>query len=100
MRTSLATLVVLFAAAAPAAESPKLKLLFLGDAGPHQPAARYRQLQPVFAARNVELTYTDRLADLNPDTLGKYDGMMVLANHVRFTSPVQYKELLEYISSG
>src|SRR5687767_6887826 len=100
MRTSLASLVVLFAAAAPAAEPPKLKLLFLGDAGHHQPAARFRQLRPVFAARNIELTYTDKLADLNPGTLGKYDGLMVFANHERFTSPDQEKALLDYVASG
>jgi putative membrane-bound dehydrogenase-like protein len=100
MRTTLGTLFVLFAAAAPAAEPPKLTILFLGDNGHHQPAARFRQLQPVFAARNIELTYTDKLADLNPDTLGKYDGLMVYANHERFTSPEQEKALLEYVASG
>jgi len=100
MRTSLATLVVLFAAVAPAAEPPKLKLLFLGDAGHHLPAARYRQLQPVFAARNIDLTYSDKLADLNPGTLGQYDGLVVFANHERFTSPDQEKALLDYVASG
>ena len=54
----------------------------------------------MFAARNVELTYTDKLADLNPDTLGKYDGLMVFANHERFTSPDQEKALLDYVASG
>jgi putative membrane-bound dehydrogenase-like protein len=93
-------LVVLVAAAAPAAEPPKLKLLFLGDAGHHQPAARFRQLQPVFAARGIELTYTDKLADLNPATLGNYDGLLVFANHERFASPDQEKALLDYVTSG
>ncbi|HET6574237.1 MAG TPA: PVC-type heme-binding CxxCH protein, partial [Fimbriiglobus sp.] len=100
MRTTLASLVVLFAAAASAAEPPKLKLLFLGDSGHHQPAARFRQLQPVFAARNIALTYTDKLADLNSKTLNQYDGLMVFANHERFTSPDQEKALLDYVASG
>src|SRR4051812_46941411 len=96
---SFAALTV-FAAASPAAEPPKLKVLFLGDNGHHQPAARFRQLQPVFAARNIELTYTDQLADLNPDTLGKFDGLMVYANHERFTAPAQEKALLDFVASG
>ncbi len=102
MRTSLGTFLafVLFAAAAPAAEPPRLKVLFLGDNGHHQPAARFRQLQPVFAARNIELTYTDKLADLNPETLGKYDGLMIYANHERFTDPAQEKALLDFVASG
>ncbi len=102
MRTSLGTFLafVLFAAAAPAADPPRLKVLFLGDNGHHQPAARFRQLQPVFAARNIELTYTDKLADLNPETLGKYDGLMIYANHERFTDPAQEKALLDFVASG
>jgi putative membrane-bound dehydrogenase-like protein len=100
MRTVLATLLVLAAAAAPAAEPPKLKLLFLGDNGHHQPAARFRQLQPVFAARNIALTYTDELSVLKPATLNQYDGLMVFANHERFTSPDQEKALLDYVASG
>jgi uncharacterized protein len=79
---------------------PPLSVLFLGDSGHHLPAARFRQLQPVFAARGITLTYTDKLADLNPDTLGKYAGLMVFANHARFESPDQEKALLDFVASG
>jgi putative membrane-bound dehydrogenase-like protein len=82
-----------------AAEPPKLKLLFLGDGGHHQPAARFKQLQPVFAARNIEVTYSDKLDDLNAKTLAAYDGLMIYANHDRI-APAQEKALLEYVESG
>ncbi|OWK38016.1 PVC-type heme-binding CxxCH protein [Fimbriiglobus ruber] len=90
------------AAASPAfaADPPPLKVLFLGDTGHHQPAARFRQLQPVMAARGITLTYTDKLDDLNPETLNKYDGLAIYANHTKFTDPAQEKALLDYVASG
>ena len=42
-------------------------MLFLGDNAGHKPAERFKQLQPVFAARGIELTYTDKLDDLNAE---------------------------------
>ena len=82
------------------AAPPPLPVLFLGDAGHHQPPARFAQLKPVFAGRGIALTYTDKLSDLNPDTLGKYAGLMVFANHERFESPAQEQALLDYVASG
>src|SRR4026209_1716396 len=43
----------------------ELRVLFLGDNGRHRPADRFKQLQPVMAAKKIELTYTESLADLN-----------------------------------
>ncbi|QJW94325.1 PVC-type heme-binding CxxCH protein [Frigoriglobus tundricola] len=82
-----------------AAEPAKLKVLFLGDGGHHQPAARFKQLQPVFATRGIELTYTDKLDDLNAKTLGGYDALMIYANHTKI-SPEQEKALVEYVEGG
>ena len=79
---------------------PPLSVLFLGDAGHHQPRARFAQLKPVFAGRGIDLTYTDKLSDLNPDTLGKYAGLMVFANHEKFETPAQEQALLDYVASG
>ena len=42
------------------AQSPPIKILFLGDNGHHQPSDRFRQLQPVLEKRGIELTYTDK----------------------------------------
>ncbi|MDY3561519.1 ThuA domain-containing protein [Gemmata sp. JC673] len=82
-----------------AADPPKLNVLFLGDAAGHRPADRFKQLQPVFAKRGIELTYTDKLDDLNAKTLGGYDALMIYANHTKI-SEEQEKALLEYVEGG
>src|SRR4051812_9552361 len=79
--------------------APKLKLLFLGDNAGHQPKARFDQLKPVFAARGIEVVYTDKLDDLNAKTLAEYDGLVVYANHTKI-APEQEKALLDYVASG
>ncbi|MGL6095593.1 MAG: ThuA domain-containing protein, partial [Fimbriiglobus sp.] len=96
-----AALAVPTSAFAPAADPdpPKLAVLFLGDGGHHKPADRFRQLEPVFAARNITLTYTEKPTDLNPATLGKYDGLVVFAN-IDTIAPEQEKALLEYVAGG
>ena len=100
MRSSLA-IVALLLASVPVigADPPKLRVLFLGDAGHHQPAARFKQLQPVFAGRNIDLTYTEALSDLNSKTLAGYDGLMVYANQTKI-APEQEKALLDYVAGG
>jgi putative membrane-bound dehydrogenase-like protein len=82
-----------------AAETPRLKLLFLGDQGHHQPAVRFKQLAPVMAARGIDLVYTDLISDLNPATLKDYAGLVVYANIDRI-EPDQAKALLDYVASG
>lgn len=78
---------------------PKLKLLYLGDNGHHQPAVRFKQLQPVMKKRGIDLTYSDVVADLNPTTLKSYDGLVVYANIDRIEDD-QAKALLDYVASG
>ena len=65
-------------AAAPAGaatDSPpaprRVKVLFLGDKGHHVPLERARQIYSVLGRRGIDLTYTDSLADLNSQTLGR-----------------------------
>ena len=89
---------VLAAAAAPAAERP-IRVLFLGDAGHHQPAARFAQLQPVLADRGIELVYTDRLADLDAAVLAGYDALAVYAN-IGSMSAAQEAAVLEFVRGG
>jgi len=97
----LCGLVLLAAAglAAAPAQTPRLALLFLGDNGHHRPAERFRQLQPVLAARGIDLTYTDKLADLNPAMLKKYDGLVVYANATKI-EPEQEQALLDFVAGG
>src|SRR5262245_26339963 len=83
-----------------AAQAPKpLKVLFLGDNGHHRPADRYRQLEPVFAARGIDLTYTDKADALSDKTLSGYDALIVYANTTRIT-PEQEKALLDFVDGG
>src|SRR5688572_17518360 len=76
-----------------------LRLLFLGDNGHHKPAERFPQLQPVLKERGIELTYTDKMEDLNSQTLGKYAGLVIYANTTRI-APEQEQALLDYVASG
>ncbi|MBX3441409.1 MAG: ThuA domain-containing protein [Planctomyces sp.] len=97
-------LVCLFAAlsaspdAARAADRP-LRLLFLGDNAGHRPADRFRDLQPVLAGRGIELVYTDRVADLNAERLGDFDGLVIFANHTEI-APEQEQALLDFVAQG
>jgi putative membrane-bound dehydrogenase-like protein len=77
----------------------RLALLFLGDNGHHQPRLRFAQLQPVLAARGIDLTYTDEPNDLKSETLAKYDGLLLYAN-IDAITPEQEKSLLRYVEAG
>jgi putative membrane-bound dehydrogenase-like protein len=99
-RSFLACVVAILLAIPALAEAPKpLKVLFLGDNGGHRPAERFRQLQPVLAARGIDLTYTDNVDSLNPKTLTGYDGLIIYANTTKIT-PDQEEALLDYVEGG
>lgn len=82
-----------------AEESKPVRILFLGDAGHHQPVLRYRMLQPVLAKRGIELEYTDTPTALNKATLARFDGLLVYAN-IDAITPDQEAALLEYVAGG
>ena len=71
---------VVLTARAQATRPATLKILFLGDNATHRPAERFPLLEPVMKQRGIELTYTDKMSDLNPQTLSQYDGLMIYAN--------------------
>ena len=96
---ALALVLGLLAASAQAEEVRPIKILFLGDNGHHRPADRFRQLQPVFAKRGIDLTYTEKMEALNPKMLSAYDGLMIYANTTKI-SPEQEKALLDFVESG
>lgn len=81
------------------AAEPGLKVLFLGDKGHHQPAERFAILQPALAKRGIELTYSDKMGDLNDETLAKYDALVIYANTEKI-EPQQEQALLDYVESG
>ncbi|MCA1684380.1 MAG: ThuA domain-containing protein, partial [Planctomycetia bacterium] len=87
-----------------AANEPKdtgkpLTVLFLGDKGHHRPAERAAQLAAVMHDRGIEVTYTENVADLNPETLAKYDALLVYAN-IDAIPPAPEKALLDYVAGG
>jgi putative membrane-bound dehydrogenase-like protein len=92
-------MLLLTALAILSADAPKANLLFLGDNGHHRPKARFDQLQPVLAAHNITITYTDKVEMLDPEKLKPYDGLIVFANQEKIT-PAQEKALLDYVASG
>ncbi|MFI5459206.1 MAG: PVC-type heme-binding CxxCH protein [Isosphaerales bacterium] len=79
--------------------APVLNVLFLGDQGHHQPADRAAQLTPVLAGRGIQLTYTEKLGDLNRETLARYDALLIYAN-IEAIAPAQEKALLDYVEEG
>lgn len=79
--------------------SPSLKLLFLGDNGHHQPAERFRQILPILAKRGIDLTYTDKVAAVNPRTLAAYDGLIIYANTTQI-APEQEQALVDFVEGG
>jgi uncharacterized protein len=79
--------------------TPPLRVLFLGDQGHHQPADRAAQIIPVLAGRGIDVKYTEKLDDLNPETLAKFDALLIYANTTRI-SPGQEKALLDYVEGG
>lgn len=92
----IAAAATLLTVSAPAAE---LKLLFLGDNGHHRPESRFQELAPALEQHGLELHYTDRMEDINPETLSEYDGLMLYANIDRI-SDAQAKAVLDYVASG
>ena len=87
----------LFTLSSAAAE--RVKILFLGDSGHHTPAKRFAQLEPVIKDRGIDLTYTDKMEDLNPDALKAYDGLMIYSNELKI-SPEQEKAMVDFVTSG
>jgi putative membrane-bound dehydrogenase-like protein len=77
----------------------KLSVLFLGDRGHHQPAARFADLTAPMAERGIALTYTERLDDLTPANLARYDVLLVYAN-IEQVSAEQEKAILDYVAGG
>ena len=79
--------------------SDLIRVLFLGDKGPHRPVERFELLQPALSSKGIELTYTDDMRDINPAKLAGYDVLAIYAN-VTEISPDQESAMLDFVSSG
>src|SRR5919202_942814 len=77
----------------------RVEILFLGDNGHHRPIDRVPQLMAALGNRGINITYTDKLEDINPENLSQYDGLLIYANWDSIPK-LQEKALLDYVSSG
>ncbi|NBS90069.1 glycosyl hydrolase, partial [bacterium] len=69
------------------------------DNGHHKPNDRFRQIQPVLAAKGIDLVYTDKVESLTPKILNSYQGLVIFAN-LTALSPEQEKAMLDYVEQG
>jgi putative membrane-bound dehydrogenase-like protein len=76
-----------------------VRVLFLGDDGPHRPAERFKQIYPVLTSQNIEVVYTASLDDLNQALLAGFDCLLIYANHTRI-SPEQEEALFNFVEAG
>ncbi|MDX1963243.1 MAG: ThuA domain-containing protein [Pirellulales bacterium] len=83
----------------PAGQPAPLRVLFLGDDGHHRPEMLYKQLQGPLGRREIALTYTKNLADLNLPLLNQYDALVIYANHDKLDAAAE-EALLQYVESG
>lgn len=76
-----------------------VEVLFFGDDAYHHPLERYRMLKEVAGHRGLHLTYEKRMEALTPETLARYDVLLVYANHQAIT-PAQLDAVREFIERG
>lgn len=86
-------------AQAPVARGERLRVLFVGDNGHHQPTRRAKELLPVMAKDGVDLYYTDNRDDLNSSELARYHAVMIYTNYLTATRP-QMSALLQFVEHG
>lgn len=97
--TCLLTLLLIAAMSATTQAGNELHILFMGDNGHHRPEARFQQLADALEPRGIHLKYTDRMTDLNMETLSSFDGLMLYANIDRIEK-AQASAVLKFVSEG
>lgn len=99
MRNCLLTFITFICAASLTTAADPLHILFLGDNGHHRPVERFHELEPVLAARGIEMQYTDDVGVLKLETLNQFDGLLLYAN-IDNISKDGADALLAYVDSG
>jgi len=102
LKAAAVLLAILLLPSAVSAQAPRverLRVLFLGDNGHHQPTRRAKELLPVLAKNGIDLFYTDSRDDLNSAELGRYHAVMLYNNHVAVSDP-QIAALLSFVQGG
>ena len=85
-----------------APEAARLKVLFIGDRGHHQPAIRLAEVYGPMLRAGFAIDYEDDLSILNATRLASYDCVWMYANQSQHrTVPVKFEEdLRSYIEKG
>ncbi len=100
-RTSagLFALALLAAAAATGRDQPRLKLLLLGDRGHHRPHEFAKIVGDALAKCGIDATFTVDVAELVPETLAKYDALMIFRDSGELP-PKNESALLDFVEGG
>ncbi len=78
----------------------RAEVLFLGHNSKHHDSGKYAPwLAIAMFKAGINLTYTTTPEDLNEETLSKYDGLIIYANHEVMT-PSQEEALRDFVRSG
>ncbi len=78
----------------------KIEILFLGHHSEHHNSEQFMpMLAAALAPEGINFTYTENPADLNTSNLGKYDGLLIYANHETIT-PDEEDALMDFVASG
>jgi type 1 glutamine amidotransferase len=100
MRIALTLILTLAGLLQTAAQPKRISVLFLGHNSTHHDSARYAPiLRDALAPDAIDIVYTADPNDLNAANLGKYDALMIYANHTNIT-PDQEKALLDFVAGG
>ncbi|MDB5261036.1 MAG: rane-bound dehydrogenase domain protein, partial [Adhaeribacter sp.] len=78
----------------------RAEVLFLGHNSKHHDSGKYAPWLAISLFKEgINLTYTTQLQDLNTETLNKYDGLIIYANHDNL-APEQEQALQQFVESG
>jgi uncharacterized protein len=77
----------------------RLRVLFLGDRGHHQPEARLHQVYGELGRARIAIDYAEKVEALTPERLALYDVLMVYANHVQI-EPENEAALAGWVHGG
>ncbi|MDZ4701513.1 MAG: PVC-type heme-binding CxxCH protein [Rhodothermales bacterium] len=90
------------AVAPPAGLAPSfpIQVLFVGDSGHHAPSDRLLQVLPYLSERDIYVTYTDELRDLNDQGLAHYDVVALFANYEGDMPAEAERALVRFVEDG
>ena len=78
----------------------RAEVLFLGHASEHHNSRLYAPwLATALFQSGINITYTEKLEDLNKENLAKYDGLVIYANH-EVLSKEQEAAMKDFLESG